>query len=85
MNTKSVTNNKRKAEWKEWNGFAVEIVETTPIDGILLQDGRPVATVSSVSEARGVAAYRSRRSSGTYVLWARGIEGEYIVVPCEIR
>ena len=81
---KTTNRTPKKNAWKPWHGFAIEIEERTRIDGILILDNAPVACVVSVDEAREIAASHKTTHVGTYQLWARGINGDYILVPVEI-
>ncbi len=90
---KATTTKKQKATTP---GFALVIEDDTPLDGILMIEltvpgqhpyNKPVAAVASVNEAREIAAsYKDTYAGkGTFRLWARGLEGEYIAVPLPIK
>ncbi len=82
----------KKNAWKSWNGFAIEIGPDTDLggDGLLMYEYAsggytPVATVSTPNEAQEIAASYKAEVAGNFRLWARGLEGRFLIVPIEIE
>ena len=90
----ATTKTTKKNAWKPWHGFAIEIGPDTDLrgEGILILEYpeggyEPIANVCSVNEAQEIAGDRFRSSHGEdciFKVWARGINGRFLVVPAVI-
>jgi hypothetical protein len=82
----------KKNEWKPWHGFAIEIGPDTDLrgDGLLMYEYAsggyaPVAAVSTPNEAQEIAASYKPQAAGSFRLWSRGLDGDYLMVPLVIN
>jgi hypothetical protein len=87
----AATTSTKKSAWKPWHGFAIEIGPDTDLggEGLLMYEYAssgytPVAAVSTPNEAQEIAASYKPQVAGCFRLWARGIDGKYIMVPVVI-
>lgn len=81
----------KKQAWKEWHGFAIEIGPDTDLrgEGMLMYEYAgggytPIASVSTPNEAQEIAASYKPEAAGSFRLWARGLQGRFLVVPIAI-
>lgn len=84
------TRSTKKSAWKPWHGFAIEIGPDTQLaEGLVVYEFSvggyaPVSAVSTPNEAQEIAASYKSEAAGTFKLWARGIEGRFLIVPIVI-